>query len=62
MLRYRDISKDITAAERDYYWKRSETYQKWLLEKVLVSDDKVFTIMVLPIGSGEPSYRDSVPE
>ena len=47
--------------QRDYYWKRSETYQKWLLEKVLVDDDKVFTIMVLPIGSGEPNYRDGAP-
>ena len=35
---------------------------KWLLEKVLVNDDKVFTIMVLPVGVGEPNYRGSVPE
>ncbi|CAG7559971.1 unnamed protein product [Fusarium equiseti] len=56
-----DISKDITTEERDYYWKRSETYQKWLLEKVLANCDNIFTIMVLPVGVGEPNYRDSVP-
>ncbi|KAI1058905.1 hypothetical protein LB507_004038 [Fusarium sp. FIESC RH6] len=58
---HRDISKDITIEQRDYYWKRSETYRKWLCEKVLVADSTVTTIMVFPIEVGEPNYRDTVP-
>ncbi|KAJ4135095.1 hypothetical protein NW768_004710 [Fusarium equiseti] len=57
-----EISKDITTEQRDYYWRRSETYREWLLEKVFsVGDSTVTTIMVFPIEVGKPNYRDSVP-
>lgn len=41
------------------YWRRSEIYRHWLLEKIFQanSNDSI-SIMVLSIEEGEPDYRD----
>ncbi|KAJ4291680.1 hypothetical protein N0V90_009575 [Kalmusia sp. IMI 367209] len=57
-----EISKNITLEQRDHYWRRSEIYRKWLLDKVFDAENKeIVTIMVLPIELGLPNYRDAVP-
>lgn len=56
----RDISKTISPEERDEYWRRSEIYRKWLLERVFDSESKTsVTIMVFPIEVGKPNYREA---
>ncbi|KAF2753095.1 amidase [Pseudovirgaria hyperparasitica] len=55
-----DIAKSITLEERNFYWRRSEIYRKWLLEEVFkASDTSTITIMIFPIEVGQPSYRDA---
>jgi hypothetical protein len=56
----RDVSKTISLEERDKYWRRSEIYRKWLLDRVFDSHSRnVVTVMVFPIEVGEPNYRES---
>ena len=57
----RDVSKTISLEQRDYYWNRSETYRKWLLEKVFDVKSDTISIMIFPIEVGKPNYRDSTP-
>jgi hypothetical protein len=46
--------------ERDMYWRRSEIYRHWLLDKVFKADYKdSITIMIFPIEVGKPNYRDA---
>ncbi|KAJ6178047.1 amidase [Penicillium mononematosum] len=53
------ISKNISIEERDTYWRRSEIYRHWLLEKIFQANSKEsISIMVFPIEGGEPNYRD----
>ncbi|EEQ86219.2 amidase [Blastomyces dermatitidis ER-3] len=57
-----DISKKITREERDMYWRRSEIYRQWLLDKIFKADSKdSISIMVFPIEEGRPNYRDVEP-
>ncbi|KAE8443397.1 hypothetical protein EG329_001877 [Mollisiaceae sp. DMI_Dod_QoI] len=54
-----NVAKTISATERDFYWRRSELYRHWLLEKDFEADNKeCITIMIFPIEVGKPSYRD----
>jgi hypothetical protein len=42
------------------YWRRSELYRHWLLDKVFEPDNKDgITIMIFPIEVGKSSYRDA---
>jgi hypothetical protein len=42
------------------YWRRSEIYRHWLLDKVFEADRKdSTTIMIFPIEVGKPNYRDA---
>ncbi|KAH6630486.1 amidase [Chaetomium sp. MPI-SDFR-AT-0129] len=60
MLWQWDIAKKITKKERDFYWRRSETYRKWLLSNIFdASSQDTITVMVLPIMDGKPAYRDA---
>ncbi|KAJ5093003.1 amidase [Penicillium angulare] len=54
-----EASKDISIEERDEYWRRSEIYRHWLLEKIFKaqSEDSI-SVMVFPIEIGRPNYRD----
>jgi hypothetical protein len=46
--------------ERDMYWRRSEIYRHWLLDKVFKADYKdSITIIIFPIEVGKPNYRDA---
>ena len=55
-----DIGKAISQEERDECWRRSEVYRHWLMNRVFNADDKsIVTVMVLPIETGQPNYRDS---
>jgi len=56
-----DVAKTISVEERDImYWRRSEIYRHWLLDKVFKADPKdSVTIMIFPIEVGKPNYRDS---
>lgn len=55
----RDVSKKISLEERDMYWRRSEIYRHWLLEKIFKADARdSISIMVFPIEEGRPNYRD----
>lgn len=46
--------------ERDLYWRRSEIYRRWLLQRVFTADSKdSITIMIFPIEVGKPNYRDA---
>jgi hypothetical protein len=54
----RDIAKTISLEERDMYWRRSEVYRHWLLNKIFKVDDSI-TVMVFPIEVGKPNYRDA---
>ncbi|CAG8948401.1 unnamed protein product [Penicillium salamii] len=41
------------------YWRRSEVYRHWLLEKIFRADSTdSISVMVFPIEEGEPNYRD----
>lgn len=56
----RSIAKAISLEERDEYWRRSEVYRKWLLERVFDAESKsAVTIMVFPIEAGKPNYREA---
>lgn len=55
----RDVSKNISLEERDMYWRRSEIYRHWLLEKIFKADSTdSISVMVFPIEEGRPNYRD----
>jgi hypothetical protein len=55
----RDVSKNISIEERDMYWRHSEIYRHWLLEKIFQANSKEsISIMVFPIEEGKPNYRD----
>ncbi|KAK5282570.1 hypothetical protein LTR20_003380 [Exophiala xenobiotica] len=55
-----NISKTISLEERNMYWRRSEIYRHWLLDKVFEADRKdSTTIMIFPIEVGKPNYRDA---
>ncbi|KAI1411459.1 amidase [Hypoxylon sp. FL1857] len=55
-----DIAKTITVEERNKYWRRSEVYRHWLLDRVFHADSKKFTtVMIFPIEAGKPNYRES---
>lgn len=58
-IEYREVSKEISLEERDKYWRRSEIYHHWLLEKIFKaqSEDSI-SVMVFPIEEGKPNYRD----
>ncbi|PGH19536.1 hypothetical protein AJ80_03871 [Polytolypa hystricis UAMH7299] len=57
-----DVSKKISMEERNMYWRRSEIYRHWLLDKVFKADSKdSITIMIFPIEEGKPNYRDVEP-
>ncbi|KAK8139285.1 amidase signature enzyme [Apiospora sp. TS-2023a] len=57
-----DVSEKISVEERNMYWRRSEIYREWLLEKVFKDNDtNSITVMVFPIEVGKPNYRDSEP-
>jgi hypothetical protein len=46
--------------ERDFYWRRSEIYRHWLLDRIFDSENQdCVTIMVFPIEQGKPNYRDA---
>ena len=46
--------------ERDFYWRRSEHYRQWLLDRVFDASNKDrITIMVFPIKEGKPNCRES---
>ncbi|KAJ5471030.1 amidase [Penicillium desertorum] len=54
-----DVSKNISIEERDMYWRHSEIYRHWLLEKIFQANSKEsISIMVFPIEEGKPNYRD----
>ncbi|KAL1879270.1 hypothetical protein Daus18300_001849 [Diaporthe australafricana] len=56
----RNVSKTISLEERDKYWRRSEIYRKWLLDRVFDADSKsVVTVMIFPIEAGKPKYREA---
>lgn len=56
----RNVSKTISPEERDKYWRRSEIYRKWLLDRVFDADSKSFvTVMILSIEAGKPNYREA---
>jgi hypothetical protein len=58
-VKIRSVAEKISKAERDYYWRRSEIYRKWLLEEVFEAESTdCTTIMVLPIQEGHTNYRD----
>ncbi|KAL8741429.1 MAG: hypothetical protein Q9190_005962 [Brigantiaea leucoxantha] len=57
-----DVGKSISVEERNMYWRRSEIYRHWLLEKIFEEDsDEFTTIMIFPIEVGQPNYRESEP-
>ncbi|KAL8682696.1 MAG: hypothetical protein Q9186_001292 [Xanthomendoza sp. 1 TL-2023] len=57
-----DIGKTISVEQRDMYWRHSEIYRLWLLDRVFKADSKDSrTIMVFPIEVGKPNYRESEP-
>lgn len=57
-----DIGKSISVEQRDMYWRRSEIYRHWLLNRVFdAHSNNLKTIMILPIEAGEPNYRESKP-
>jgi len=56
---FRSVAKKISERERDFYWRRSEIYRKWLLKEIFEDDSPgCTTIMVLPIQEGHTNYRD----
>lgn len=57
---WEEIGKKVSKEQRDELWRRSEVYREWLGSKVFHNDDiDVLTVMVLPIESGQPNYRDA---
>ena len=62
IMNCRDVGKSISVEERNMYWRRSEIYRHWLLEKIFEEDsDEFTTIMIFPIEVGQPNYRESEP-
>lgn len=57
LTNFRDMANNLTPGERDEGWERISTYRDWLLKNVF----KPGTIMVLPLDTGTPSYRDAPP-
>ncbi|KAJ5715484.1 amidase [Penicillium malachiteum] len=59
-MRWRwEISNKVTIEERNMYWRRSEIYRYWLLDKIFqVTSEGPMSFMVLPIEEGKPDYRD----
>lgn len=57
---FRDAGKSISKEERDECWRRCDVYRLWLLDRVFKAESKErLRIMVLPIDSAVPSYRDA---
>ncbi|KAF2438444.1 amidase [Karstenula rhodostoma CBS 690.94] len=55
-----DVAKTITRNERDECLPRCKVYRDWLLDKVFeVSSENSISVMVFPIESGQPNYRDA---
>ncbi|KAJ5728212.1 amidase [Penicillium malachiteum] len=53
------VSKDISTEERDKYWRRSEIYRHWLLERIFgAQSEESISVMIFPIEEGKPNYRD----
>jgi hypothetical protein len=55
----RDVAKTITLEERDKYWRRSEIYRKWLLNRVFEANPSTVSVMIFPIQSGQVEYREA---
>jgi hypothetical protein len=55
----RDVAITITLEERDKYWRRSEIYRKWLLNRVFEANSSTVSIMIFPIQSGQVEYREA---
>lgn len=42
------------------YWRRSEIYRHWLLDRVFKANTRnAITVMIFPIEAGKPNYRDA---
>ncbi|KAF2653457.1 amidase [Lophiostoma macrostomum CBS 122681] len=54
------VAKTISKAERDECLRRCQVYAAWLLKRVFDAGSQgSIKVMVLPIESGQPNYRDS---
>ena len=59
---FRAFAESISLEQRNMYWRRSEIYRRWLLEKIFEAESKDYTtIMIFPIEVGKPNYRESKP-
>ena len=56
----RDLARTISKEERDKLWRRSELYGAWIRD-ALMDDASTTNIMVLPVSTGLPSYRETLP-